>query len=329
MSSTAHIAVAGCGHWGKNLVRNFHALGALGVICDNNADTAQKMATQYDVTAQSWDDVLKNDQIKAVVIASPAPFHFEMAQAALQAGKDVYVEKPITLTNEHAQILCDLAKEKNLILMVGHLLQYHPAFIAAKNLVEKGTLGQIHYIYSNRLSFGKVRREENVLWSFAPHDVSMILALAGGEAPIYVDATGSAQTHETIEDFAVVHMKFSNGIAAHINTSWIHPFKEQKLVIIGDKGMAVFDDQQDWSSKLMLYPHVINKTNDMPELIKEDGVAVPLTEGEPLRDECQHFLDSIQSRETPRSDGEEGLRVLDVLNRAEKSMKEKSAQVKP
>lgn len=323
MTNAPYIAVAGCGHWGKNLVRNFHGLGALHSICDNNPETASAMAAQYDVNAASWDDVLANTDIKGVVIASPAPFHFDMAQAALNASKDVYVEKPITLTNEHAQTLCDLAAEKNKILMVGHLLQYHPAFIAVKKLVKEGALGNIHYIYSNRLSFGKVRREENVLWSFAPHDVSMILALAGDEAPVHVDATGSAQTHNTIEDFAFVTMKFANGIAAHINVSWIHPFKEQKLVIIGDEGMAVFDDQQDWSEKLMLYPHKIDKTNDMPELIKADGKGVALTEGEPLKMECQHFLDCMKSRNTPRSDGQEGLRVLDVLNRAEQSMQDK------
>lgn len=323
MTSKAYVAVAGCGHWGKNLVRNFHQLGALHSICDNNPDVARSIAEQYDVSAHTWDEVLTNPDVKAVVIASPASFHFAMAKAAFEAGKDVYVEKPITLKNEEAQELCDLAKEHNKVLMVGHLLQYHPAFIKAKKIVEAGGLGKINYIYSNRMSFGKVRREENVLWSFAPHDVSMILAIAGGEVPTYVDATGSSQTHDIIEDFAIVNMKFTNGVDAHINVSWINPYKEQKLVIIGDEGMLVFDDQQGWPEKLMHYSHQIKYNDDMLELVKADGQGIALEEGEPLKMECQHFLDCVKNRSIPRSDGEEGLRVLDVLNRAEKAMKEK------
>ena len=323
MKSGKYISVIGCGHWGKNLVRNFYELGVLYSVCDNDPDIGNTIAQKYNVSVTSWDDILKKNEIKGVVIASPAPFHFEMARAALTAGKDVYVEKPITLKNEEAQSLCDLAKEKNKILMVGHLLQYHPAFIEAKKMVEQGDLGKIHYIYSNRLSFGKVRREENVLWSFAPHDVSMILALAGGKLPAYVEATGSAQTHDKIEDFVIVNMKFDDGLAAHINVSWMHPFKEQKLVVIGDEGMLVFDDQKEWSEKLILYPHKIEKNSEIPDLLKAEGRGVDLKEGEPLRLECQHFLDCIETRSIPSSDGEEGVRVLNVLNRAEQSMKSK------
>jgi len=322
---TKHVAVAGCGHWGKNLVRNFHELGALHSICDHSDEIAGVMSAQYNVPALPWDEVLGSDEVKAVVISSPAPFHSDMARSALEAGKDVYVEKPITLTNEDAEDLCALAAEREKVLMVGHLLQYHPAFLATKDLVDRGELGDVQYIYSNRLSFGKVRREENVMWSFAPHDVSMILALAG-EAPSVVDAVGSCQTHETIADFAMVSMRFPSGIGAHINVSWINPFKEQKLVVIGNKGMAVFDDREDWGRKLVVYPHVIDMSGGMdvvPELVKADGVPVVLEEGEPLKMECQHFLDCVESRDTPRTDGQEGLRVLDVLNRADGSMRSK------
>ncbi len=320
MSDQKFIAVAGCGHWGKNLVRNFAELGALATICDNNPDTASHMAAQYNVSASTYQEVLANDDIKAVILASPAPFHFDMARDALKAGKDVYVEKPITLKTDEAQILCDLATQNDRILMVGHLLQYHPAFITLKEMVLDGKLGNLQYIYSNRMSFGKVRREENVLWSFAPHDVSMILALAGGEAPIDVTANGSAQTHSTIEDFALIKMAFKNGLAAHVNVSWLNPFKEQKLVVIGDKGAVVFDDQQDWSQKVMHYPHVIDMSKDMPSLNKADAVPVAVTEGEPLKMECQHFIDCVENRAQPRTDGAEGLRVLDVLTRADKAM---------
>lgn len=323
MTHTPHIAVIGCGHWGKNLVRNFSELGALYSVCDHDPDIAAKFAHQYAVKAQDWDSVLADDQVKGIVIASPAPFHFDMAQAALKAGKDVYVEKPITLKDEHAQTLCDLAKEHNAILMVGHLLQYHPAFLALKDMVMAGDFGELHYIYSNRLSFGKVRREENVLWSFAPHDVSMVLALAGGQKPSFVDATGACQTHDKIADFVNVQMRFPSGLAAHITVSWINPFKEQKLVVIGDKGMAVFDDRLDWSEKLTLYPHVIDSRTDVPTLNPAEASPHPLPEGEPLKAECEHFLESIKTRTTPRTDGEEGLRVLNVLNMADKAMMNK------
>ena len=321
MTITPFIAVAGCGHWGKNLVRNFHQLGALSTICDNNPDTAQAMGKQYDVTASTYEDVLNNNAIQAVVLASPAPFHFDMARDALKTGKDVYVEKPITLKTDEAKTLCDLAAQNDRILMVGHLLQYHPAFITLKEMVLNGNLGTLRYIYSNRLSFGKIRREENVLWSFAPHDVSMILALAGDATPTEVTANGSAQTHGSIEDYAFIKMAFENGLAAHINVSWLNPFKEQKLVVIGDKGCAVFDDQEDWSQKIMHYPHVIDMSDDMPILNKADAVPVAVTEGEPLKMECQHFIDCVQNRTQPRTDGAEGLRVLDVLTRADQAMR--------
>ena len=324
MTQEKIIAVAGCGHWGKNLVRNFHGLGALHSVCDNNAATAELFAKQYDVKANSWENTLADTAVKGVVLASPATFHHEMAKAALLAGKDVYVEKPITLKNEHAEELCNLADENNSVLMVGHLLQYHPAFIKLKELSDDGEFGKLLYIYSNRLSFGKVRREENVLWSFAPHDVSMILALAGGELPNFVDAVGGAQTHKEIADFAYLKMQFENGIGAHINVSWINPFKEQKLVVIGDKGAGVFDDRLDWSEKLTLYSHEIDMIDDLPALKPADAVAVPLPEGEPLKAECQHFLECIANRSTPRTDGAEGLRVLNVLNHAEQDIQKKA-----
>lgn len=323
-----YISVIGCGHWGKNLVRNFHEIGALHSVCDNNPEIAAQFAAQYDVETLSWDEVLTNDAVRGVVIASPAPFHYEMAKAALEAGKDVYVEKPITLKDEHARDLCDLAEQRKAILMVGHLLQYHTAFLKLKELSDSGEFGDLLYIYSNRISFGKVRREENVLWSFAPHDVSMVLALAGGRSPNFVDATGAAQTHDSIADFANVQMCFDDGLAAHINVSWINPFKEQKLVVIGTKGAGVFDDRLDWSEKLTLYPQGIDMSEDLPVLNKADAVALPLDEGEPLKAECQHFLDCIESRKTPRTDGAEGLRVLDVLNRADQAMSVKQQQRK-
>lgn len=319
-----NISVIGCGHWGKNLVRNFHALGALHSICDNSLETAEKFAQDFDVPALTWEGILSNSDIKAVVLASPAPFHYKMAKAALEAEKDVYVEKPICLDDAEAKDLCDLAADKNAMLMVGHLLHYHPVFAKMKEITLSQKLGKLHYIYSNRLSFGKIRREENVLWSFAPHDVSMILGLAGGEIPNSVEAIGSAQTHDTIEDFALIKMNFPSGLSAHINVSWLNPFKEQKLVVIGEGGMLVFDDQEEWTQKLIHYPHKIEVSQDQPHIEKSDGIAIAVEQSEPLKNECTHFLECIKTRKTPITDGKEGLSVLNVLNRAEQSMKGKS-----
>ena len=324
MSKTeANIAVIGCGHWGKNLVRNYAQLGALKSIVDGNPDTAKKMAADHNVSAQTYDEVLADPAIKGVVIATPAETHATLAKKAIEAGKHVYVEKPLTINVKDAEEVCQMAKDKGVVLMVGHLLQYHPAFIHLKNMVQSGDLGRLQYIYSHRMNLGKVRREENILWSFAPHDISMILALAG-EEPNDVSAIGSCFLHETICDVTTTHMTFDNGVRAHIFVSWLHPFKEQKLVVIGEKGMAVFNDTLPWSEKLMLYPHKINWENGIPVPEKADGTPIPLDEAEPLKLECQHFLNAIETGNVPNTDGEEGLRVLKVLNQAQKSLEKKT-----
>jgi UDP-2-acetamido-3-amino-2,3-dideoxy-glucuronate N-acetyltransferase len=268
---------------------------------------------------------LRHPDIRGVVLASPAPFHFSMAKAALEAGKDVFVEKPICLDDTEAAQLCEIADQGGNILMVGHLLHYHPVFMRLKQLVQSGALGRLRYIYSNRLSLGKIRREENVLWSFAPHDVSMILGLADEGLPSYINASGSCQTHPAIEDFATLEMRFASGAAAHITVSWLNPFKEQKLIVIGDQGMAIFDDQADWPQKLMHYPHIIDFSGQSPDIQKSDGIAIDVAYSEPLRNECQHFIDCIQSREKPRTDGYEGLNVLKVLIRADQAIQQRKA----
>lgn len=313
------IAVIGCGYWGKNIVRNMAEIGALSAVCDHNPALAQKMAETYNVPARTVDDVLADPAIAGVAIAAPAVLHYALAKAALLAGKDVFVEKPLALNVQDAQELCALADQHKRILMVGHLLQYHSAFLKLKDMIAAGDLGKIHYIYSNRLNLGKIRKEEDILWSFAPHDISMILGLVGQE-PDHVSAVGSAHLQNTIADVTTTHLSFPGGTRAHIFVSWLHPFKEQKLVVIGDRAMAVFDDGQGWDSKLILYPHKIAWDAGMPVPEKADGQPVALAVSEPLRDECQHFVDSIQSRQTPRTDGREGLRVLSVLAAASKDL---------
>lgn len=318
MHNSIRISVIGCGYWGKNLVRNFAELGVLDSVCDANADLANKAAQAYAVPAKTLDEVL-DSSVDGVVIAAPAAQHFSLASKALQAGKHVFVEKPLSLKIEEAQQLCNLANQVGRNLMVGHLLQYHPAFLELKKLIEQGNLGRLQYIYSNRLNLGKFRNEENILWSFAPHDISMILALAGG-VPETAYAIGSCHLNPKIQDVTTTHLSFANGIQAHIFVSWLHPYKEQKLVVVGDRGMAVFDDGLSWEEKLKLYPHQVSWVSGMPQPEKADIVNVALEVSEPLKIECQHFIDSIQDKKQPLTDGFEGLRVLQVLDAAQQSL---------
>lgn len=324
VTGSPRVAVAGCGYWGKNLVRNFADLGALAGVSDANAGVAGVMAGRYDVAPMEWDAILAAPDIDGVVIAAPAELHAKLTCQALEAGKHVFVEKPIALNVEDGQRSIELAERKGLTLMVGHLLQFHPAFIALKKMAADGAFGRLQYIYSNRLNLGKIRREENILWSFAPHDVSMILALAG-ELPTSVEATGSCYMDQQIADVTTTNLSFANGINAHIFVSWLHPFKEQKLVLIGEQKMAVFDDGLPWSNKLTLYPHKIEWGGGIPEAIKADGQPYPLQDAEPLRLECDHFLQCIAEKKRPRTDGREALGVLRVLAAAQKSMNDRTA----
>lgn len=319
------IAVVGSGYWGKNLIRNYQDLNVLKLICDKNEallSSYQKQLPNVDVCL-AFNDVLGRKDIDGVVIATPAETHFTLAREALLAGKHVFVEKPLVLDEGEGRELIHLAGNNSLVLMVGHLLRYHPAFIHLKDLVQKGELGRINYIYSHRLNLGKIRREENILWSFAPHDISMILALAG-EDPESVVATGGNYLHQRIADVTTTHMTFSSGLQAHIFVSWLHPFKEQKLVVVGDRKMAVFDDTQPWKDKLLLYPHEIKWQQNMPVPTKAQPDRVMIEEQEPLRMECRHFLDCISKKKRPVTDGDEGLRVLRVLNASQVSLDQKS-----
>ncbi|MAO55546.1 MAG: oxidoreductase [Rhodospirillaceae bacterium] len=313
------VAVIGCGHWGKNHVRNFHALGALAAVSDANPDLAAKMAETYEVPAKAVAEILADAGITGVVIAAPAEAHADLAIAALEAGKHVFVEKPLALTLAEADGVLAAAEKAGCILMVGHLLQYHPAFLKLVEMVRAGELGKLQYLYSNRLNLGKIRREENALWSFAPHDISMILALVGDE-PKVVRAEGGSYLHEVIADVTTTHLTFPGGEQAHVFVSWLHPFKEQKLVVVGEQAMAVFNDGEPWDKKLVVYPHKIDWRDGVPTPEKADAQPVALAESEPLRDECRHFLDCMATGTTPRTDGVEGRRVLSVLERAEADM---------
>ena len=319
-----NIAVVGCGHWVKNLVRNFSELGALAAVCDPNAELAKHYAEQYNVNNFSFTEIINDASIDGVVLAVPAPLHASLAVEAMNAGKHVYVEKPLAMNQIEARQMIDTSKDQDVQLMVGHLLQYHPVFIAVRELVASGVLGGLSYIYSNRLSFGKVRSEEDVIWSFAPHDISMILSLTGQE-PELVRTESASILQSNIADTATVHMTFTSGLKAHISVSWLHPYKEQKLVVIGESAMAVFDDTQPWGQKLALYRHNIDLTNEAPNLGKSDVEYIDVAQSEPLKNECQHFIDVVNEPLMPLTDGDEGLRVLNVLSAATLSQNENNA----
>jgi len=323
-----HIAVVGCGYWGENLVRNFAQLGALHTICDADTNKLDELKSLYPGvnTESDYQQLLENEEIKGVVIATPAVLHYSMAKEALLAGKDTFVEKPLALRVEEGRELVVLAEEKRGILMVGHLLEYHPAVQKLKELVERGELGKIEYIYSNRLNLGKFRSEENILWSFAPHDISVILLLLGGEMPCEVSAHGGYYLHQDIADVTVTTMSLKSGARAHIFVSWLHPYKEQKLVVVGDRKMAEFNDTSSWGKLLLFNPEIEwRERRPIPHLRKPEVIKVPLDE--PLKIECQDFIECIETRQKPKADGRKGLQVLEILSCCQRSLEQKGKVV--
>jgi UDP-2-acetamido-3-amino-2,3-dideoxy-glucuronate N-acetyltransferase len=321
-----NLALIGAGYWGKNLARVFIELGILKTVCDSSEDVLKEKSAKYpEITmTTSFADVLASPDINAIAIATPAEQHYHLTKESLLAGKHVFVEKPLSLTMREGENLIQIAKEQGKVLFVGHILQYHPAIQKIKEMLQENMLGKLQYIYSNRLNLGKIRREENILWSFAPHDISVILSLVG-EEPLEVTATGSNILHPEIADTTITNMKFPSGVGAHIFVSWLHPFKEQKMVLIGDRNMVVFDDTAFVDQKLMLYPHKISWQGNIPVYEKMDGTPIDLTETweEPLIREGRAFIDALHGKPT-LTDGAEGKRVLKVLQQAQASMDKNS-----
>jgi len=321
MPRNLNIAVVGTGYWGKNLLRNFNDLGVLYGFCDTEEARRIEHGEKY-LSAKPYDcyaSLLADENIDAVAIATPAATHGKLVRQALDAGKNVFVEKPLCLDVAEAEHLHELANSLNVTLMVGHLLLYHPAFRAVKAFVESGRLGKLRYIYSNRLSLGKIRKEESALWSFAPHDISMILSLTG-QMPGKVIATGGHYLHDGVADTTLSHLEFSDNIQAHIFVSWLHPYKDHRMVVIGDQGMVAFNDAARGDEKVLSYPHVLGWEGDIPFVSKADAVPIPYGDEEPLKLECETFLDAITKGITPPSDAAEGVRVLKVLDACQRAI---------
>ncbi|HEV8322580.1 MAG TPA: Gfo/Idh/MocA family oxidoreductase [Myxococcota bacterium] len=328
---TPSVAVMGCGAWGFNHVRVMHELGALRVACDPSPERRAEVERRLPGTrtCASLAEVLADDAVRAVVVAAPAESHYELARACLRAGRDVLVEKPLALTARDGREMAELADREARVLMVGHLLRYHPAAAELKRLVAAGTLGRIQYIYSQRLNLGRVRREENILWSFAPHDISLILWLLGEEMPATANATGGSYLHPKIADVTVTNLEFPSGARAHIFVSWLHPFKEQRLVVIGERGMARFDDVAPHGQKLSLFAHEIRWIDGVPVPKRAEPEHVQVSTEEALVAEDRHFLARVADRGRPLTDGWEGVRVLEVLEASGRSLESGGAPVRP
>ncbi len=328
MADIIEIGQVGLGDWGKNLLRNFAGLGRCRVktACDTNAAVLGKLSESYPGIkfSDKYDDILDDSAIKAVVIATPPALHFEMAKSALEAGKDVFVEKPFVLDPADGLQLVEMAEKLGRILMVGHIMLHHPATTLLKKYIVNGELGKIYYLYSQRINLGKVRDCENSLWSFAPHDISLMLYLLD-DMPCRVNATGASYLQDHIEDVTFMTLHFADGKMAHVHVSWLDPHKERKLTIVGSKKMAVFDDTEA-SEKIWLYDRGVNSRLDYSTFgeylgLRIGDIVLPRIQGgEPLQAECRHFLDCIIHRTTPISDGRDGLRVLNVLQAAQASL---------
>lgn len=320
------VALVGFGPWGRNIARNLHRLGALRAVCD--PDPASRALAQQEypgvVVVEAPDQVPLD---MAVAIAAPAALHAELAGYFLGRGQHVFVEKPLALEVSECAPLVRLAKQAGLVLMVGHLLHHHPAIGALDAMIRQGALGRLQYLYSNRLNLGRFRREENALWSFAPHDIAVMLRLVGSP-PERVSATGGYFLHPQIADTTLTSLSWASGVQAHIHVSWLHPFKEQRLVVVGSEAMAVFDDQQPWPSKLVLYRHGVDWRDGVPQPRKAEPEAVPLEVVEPLGREMQAFLEAVADPTRPIvADGAEGTRVLTVLDAAERSLRQAGVPV--
>ncbi|KAF0096314.1 MAG: oxidoreductase domain-containing protein [Puniceicoccaceae bacterium 5H] len=314
------VAVLGCGYWGRNLVRNFSQLGALSVVVDpspQGREEAHSLAPEAEILADP-SALWSRDDIHGIVIATPAPTHYDLACEAFAAGKDVMVEKPMAMNADEGERLVAAAAEHDRLLMVGHLLEHHPAVRRLYELVAEGALGKLRYIQCRRLNMGKIRTAENALWSLSPHDLSVMLRLAGAE-PESVECHGQAFIQPEVADVVHAHLNFPGGVQGYLQASWLNPFKEQRIVVVGEERMAVFDDTLA-EGKLQLFAHQVEFGERGPVAKKVSAEIVDYPEQEPLKAECQHFLQCMQDRKQPFTDGQSGQLVMRTLEACQRSM---------
>lgn len=338
MESPVRIGQVGIGYWGRNLLRNFVAEPSAAVVqvCDQRRSILESVEKQFPHirTTVRYEDLLENAEIDAIVVATETPLHFAMAIDALRAGKHVFVEKPMAQSSTEAEQLVSLAEEKDLRLMVGHLLLYHPAFRHVEELIQWGELGDVYYLYSMRVNLGIVRQKENALESLAPHDLSVALAYLNGD-PLSVSAQGQAYLQPGVEDVVFGTVYFSGGQIAHVHTSWLDPHKVRKVTVVGSRKMAVIDDVEG-TEKVRLYDKGIDLVPEERRYadyadamtLRSGDIHIPKIDmREPLQIECRHFVDCVRDGRRPRSDGENGLTVVRILEAAQRSLREDGSTV--
>jgi predicted dehydrogenase len=330
VTEPVRVGVVGLGYWGPNLARNFDRLpeADLSWICDSSDNARERVKVQFPEARDtgSFDDLIADPKLDAIVIATHVPSHADLAVQVLEAGKHCFVEKPLALTVGDAERVLAAASASGRTLMVGHLLEYHPGLETLKEIADSGELGEIHYIYSNRVNLGKLRADENALWSLGAHDVSVVLRLAGDEEPSEINAVGESYMQPGIEDVVFCYMRFPSGLAAHLHLSWLDPHKDRRFTVVGSKKMATFDDMEI-ERKVTVYDKGFDQDfSSYGEYIARSGEAFSprISNEEPLRIECRHFIECVRSGRQPRSDGHSGLRVVRVLEALQRSLEESS-----
>jgi len=322
------IGIIGAGNWGINLVRNFCKISGTDNIsvCDLDNKRLSLIESEYTgiKTFLNYDEIISSGEIESIVVSTPAETHYEIAKKALLAGKHVFVEKPMTLEVDESEELIEIAKSNRLTLMVDHLLIYHPVICRMKELIEKGELGKIYYLYSQRLNLGVVRSKENALWSLGPHDISVVLYLLN-EFPSRIEASGGVYIQESqkIEDAVFLHLSFPSGVDVHAHLSWLDPHKTRKMTIVGDKKMVVFDDMEP-RNKLTIFDKGVEWTEKGGISVRYGDIYIPsIILYEPLKAVCEHFIYCVENSQKPKSDGDSGLKVLKVLKKAQESLEKK------
>ena len=313
-----HIALIGCGNWGKNIARNLYKMGSLACIYDSNTKLSQKLSREYVLPNFDLKKIFKDKKINAIVIASPAITHKDLAIEALKNDKDVFIEKPFCLSLIDAQKLSELATNRNRVLMIGHLLNYHNAFIKMKELIKNGKIGVLQNIRANRLALGTIRSEESVIYDLSAHDISMILSITE-ELPIDVNSLSIHHHNNNGPDAISVKLSFSKGVTALINSDWMCPYKEHKFSVIGTKGSLIFDDTKTWSEKLLYNPSFVTYKNSINTSPIEK---IKIQENEPLKSELKEFVDCIYSRKSPLTDHKEAVKVQIVMDMINKNIKQ-------
>jgi len=314
------VACVGGGYWGPNLIRNVHSQGALAWLCDRHPGTLAALAERYPgiPSTPDFDEVLASD-VDAVLLATPAATHHDLAMRALESGKHVFVEKPLALTAAEARALAETADRLDRVLMVGHILEYHPAFERLVELVREGAIGEVRHLRSSRLSLGKLRHEENVMWSFAPHDLSLLQRVLGVVRPECIRAFGTTVLQPGIPDTVHLDLAYPGGVTAHVHVSWLEPVKLHQLVVMGTEGMLIFEDSRP-VEKLRLFVSGFRLEGGQWTLRRGEARVMPFEEGEPMAREIGHFLDCIRTGARPRTDGWSGVRVLEVLEAAQQEL---------